>query len=142
MFTAFFFYKQTFVIRYVIRPLGFAHEASRHPVDGGRHFLPKRYSTSGSLWPVRLLDQLFHSLQEGRFVLPNFCGGTDGGPEPRCAHRALMQIHTTSAHGPCRHAGLKNAAARRSVLPTSCGRAPLSHFPGLIPGRNQNDSRS
>ena len=41
------------------------------------------------------------------------------GPESRCAHRTLTQIHGSSVRGPCRHVRRKNAAARRSVLPTS-----------------------
>ena len=41
------------------------------------------------------------------------------GPESRGAHRTLTQIHGSSVRGPCRHVRRKNAAARRSVLPTS-----------------------
>jgi hypothetical protein len=45
------------------------------------------------------------------------------GPESRCTHRSLTQTNATSARGPCGHARLQNTAARRSVLPTSRGRA-------------------
>ena len=41
------------------------------------------------------------------------------GPESRYAHRSLTQIHAASIRGPCSHGRCKNAAARRSVLPTS-----------------------
>ena len=73
---------------------------------------------------ISMIDSLSPHLIGGLLELCIQAGEkAHGGPESRYVHRSLTQIHAASIRGPCRHVRRKNAAARRSVLPTSRGRA-------------------
>ena len=79
---------------------------------------------------ISMIDSLSPQLIGGLLELCIQAGErAHDGPESRYAHRSLTQIHAASILGPCAHAERKNAAARRSVLPTSRGRCFESPSP-------------